>query len=182
MLRGLARRRLTDIATALNIPSFGHEHIADRSFFDHLDGIDDLAIRATLCAMLNDNVVLPSCLHQHRTFDEIMATGFLDVNMLASIAGKDRGWRMPMVGCRNNNGLNFFIIEDPTHIGSGFGSGCFFKFGKSLLVRIADPSDMSDLRELIAMGSGPSSASDESNFDFRGIGCCDKPRTCRDRK
>jgi hypothetical protein len=77
---------------------------------------------------LHDAVVLAGGLDHLAAFPDIVGNGLFDVYVLARLAGPDRHERMPVVGGRRGNGVDFLVFEQLTDVRIGFELVAFLIF------------------------------------------------------
>ena len=72
-----------------------------------------------LRADLDDPVVAPGRLDHPPAFDDVVADGLFDVDVLARLAGQDRHERVPVIGRGDGDRVDVAIVEHPPEIGLG---------------------------------------------------------------
>src|SRR5262245_24633802 len=96
-------------------------NLADVSGADHLDALFVLLARTLLRADLHDAAVMPGGLDHPAAFADEERHRLFDVNVLAGGAGHDGQQRMPVVGSRNDHGVNILAVVHPAKILEAFG-------------------------------------------------------------
>ena len=86
-----------------------------------LDGFDHAGIGARLAPMLAYSVVLLHRPHQLTPFKPVVRAGLLHVNIFAGLAGPDRHQRVPVIGRGDGNGVNIFVLKQPSNVAVRFG-------------------------------------------------------------
>ena len=121
MRRRIGGLRLADVRPQLAVPDLGHEHLADRPGVQQLHRPPHVLRAAPLRADLHHAVVAPRGLDHQPALADVVSTGFLDVDVLAGIAGENRGRRVPVVGRGDDDRIHGAIVEDPPHVFVGPG-------------------------------------------------------------
>jgi hypothetical protein len=162
--RRIARRLVTDVSSRLHVPRLGHEHVADHAFSQHLNGAGNQLVRATLRAMLHDDVVPPGRIQQQAALAVVVTTRFLDVDVLSRIAGHDGCRRVPMVGRGNDDRVDRRVVQHVAKIAHGsFRAGAFLRFPPAGLVRVAHISHVGDLPKCLEQSGAAASTADDSH-------------------
>ena len=84
---------------------------------DELDGVLEVRMRAPLRAAAHDPFVLARGVHEQAAFAQVVRDRFFHVGMLARLAGKDAGHRVPMVAASDDNGVDRGIVHDAPQVG-----------------------------------------------------------------
>ena len=113
-------------------------------------------------------------------FENVVAGWFLDVDVLAGLAGPDGRERVPVIRDGHGDGLHFFVVEDLPHIGVAFGLFAGGLFDSRLtafeggLVDVAQGDDVGvgEFGVLVHMVAASSAQADDSDIDL--IVCSDK--------
>src|SRR5262245_62551539 len=90
--------------------------LADVAAADQLDALFILLARTLLRAALHDAFVMLRGLDHPAAFADEERHRLFDVNVLARGASQNRQQRMPVVGSRNDNGVNVFAVIHPAKI------------------------------------------------------------------
>src|SRR5439155_20049819 len=85
--------------------------LAQSAVAQELDGLAENGAAAPLRSDRDDTVVSSSGFDHPSAFDDVMADGFLDVDVLARLARPDRHERMPVIGSRDGHGIDAPIVE-----------------------------------------------------------------------
>ena len=115
----LGRRRHgfdTDAAPRFVAECARDQELAQFARVDDLGGRGPISARTVLRSVLNDPVVFASGLDGDSALVHVVAARFLDVNVLAGLAGPDRDQRMPVIGSRDRNGVNRLVVEDAADV------------------------------------------------------------------
>ena len=138
-------------AARVGIPGFGHVGLADVAVVDLLDHLDRVIGGALLVANLDQLSIFLLRGHNQFAFARILARGFFHINVLAGLEAENRHRRVPVVGCRNRNGIDFFRFEGVAEIAFGLRRiakhllGFGGKLGANVVVHVADVGDTSRL-------------------------------------
>jgi hypothetical protein len=115
--------------------------LADAAFVQELDRRLDSRVAAALQADGDDAVVFARGLDHLAPFPDGVRRGLLDVNILACLAGPDRGERVPVIGRGDGDGVHRLIVEHTAQVGLGldllFAAEVFQSFGEQPLVHVA---------------------------------------------
>jgi hypothetical protein len=74
------------------------------------------AVGAVLCAVLHDAAVLLGGGDDLAALVDIVRDGFFDVDVLARLAGPDRGEGVPVVGRGDGDGVDVFVLQRVAHV------------------------------------------------------------------
>src|SRR3954464_8782779 len=99
---------VNDAARQSNVPEF--------TVVDVLDRLSQRVIGPILRSCLTDTPELARGVHHAPAFDNVMADGFFDVDILARLHGPDRGECVPMIRCGDKNRGHTLIVEHGTQI------------------------------------------------------------------
>ena len=104
------------------------ENLADPAALDQLARLLDVGHAPLLHADLHDLPVPILGLDDRRAFGEIVGQRFLDVDVLAGVAGIDRHRHVPVVGAADQDGVDVLAVEDLAIVlgGEGLGIGELF--------------------------------------------------------
>ena len=94
-----------------------HVDVADPAVVDELDGVLEVRMRATLRAAAHDPFVLARGVDEKAAFAKIVRDRFFHIGMLARLASKDAGHRVPMVAARDDNGVDRGVVHDAPQVG-----------------------------------------------------------------
>lgn len=120
-------RWLLDGLEADGIATTGEEEVAlidvaDCAAVDDFDGFAEAAPPAALGAAGGDAVISAGGFDELGAFENVVRYRLLDVDVFASLHGPDGGEGMPMVGGRDGDSVDGFVIEDAAHVGLDAGS------------------------------------------------------------
>ncbi len=100
----------------VGVPSAGEADLAQLAGVQRLDGLDHPRPTAALVAHLHDAFVLAGGGDHQFALAQVVAAGFLDIDMLAGRAGQDGGGRVPVIGRGNGNGVHVGLIQDGAEV------------------------------------------------------------------
>src|SRR5438445_686400 len=112
--RGLAP---PDRRAAVRIPCAREVRTADDPVAKRLHGFDGARRAAALRAHLDHALGLALRVYQQLAFARVVAARLLHVDMLAGRHREDGGGRMPVVGSRDDERVDRFVVERATEIG-----------------------------------------------------------------
>jgi hypothetical protein len=98
--------------------------------------------------VLHDSIVFPRRLDKPHRFLSVMTARFFDIHVFASGTGGDGGRSVPMVRCRDHQGIDGLVIEYAAKIGHTFGPVILILHDRIdglpdvSLIDIADVSDL----------------------------------------
>ena len=95
--------------------------LADHAFVQQLHRLDLVRRAAALRADLHHALVFARGLDHLLPFEDVVAGGLFDVDVLAGLAGPDGGERVPVVGQRHGDGVHVLVGEDLPHVGIALG-------------------------------------------------------------
>ena len=147
--------------------------VSDDALLNQLGCFAEGAVGTSLSTGLDDTVILARRLQHLLSFEEVVADRLLHVDMLARLAGPDRGEGVPVVTAGDSNHIDLGIVQDPPEVRLCFRplSGLFLQFGRFLghspFVRIADDGDFDvvKVRGLIHQTSSPKPSANQSHPD-----------------
>ena len=103
-------------ALASAFPALGVHHFAEHAGADVVAGFFVVAAATRLNADLDNPVVLVGGLQHRLAFAHVVRGGFFDVDVLAGLAGEDRGDRMPVRRRAHDDGVDRFVIEQASEV------------------------------------------------------------------
>ena len=145
--RRVGRLLFADGFAQLAVPRLGDHHVANDPFLEHLDRFEVMRTRPALGADLDDLLVAAGGLDHEPALADVVAARLLDINVLAGVAGEDRGRGVPVVGRGDPHGVHALIVEDLPHVLDGFrlGAGQFLGrvdgLGEAVGIHVADVGD-----------------------------------------
>ena len=113
----LRDRRAADGVAPLVAQSAGQVHIADRAIAHLLHGVLQRRRRPALRTLLHDAIVLARRGHNLFRLEDIVRARFLDVHVLAGLAGPDGHQGVPVVGRGDRDRVNRFVFEQFPKVG-----------------------------------------------------------------
>ena len=133
---------MADVATLLTIPGTGGQDLTDRPLSNSLNRVLDESRTATLRSDLTNTVEAMNGVDDPSPFQDVVRTGFFEINVLAGLAGQHGSRRMPMIRCCDGDGIDGLIIQYPPEIGHGVGVREFLMgFGQPFFVRVTNTGD-----------------------------------------
>jgi hypothetical protein len=88
-----------------------HVDGAKSAIAHELDSFGQQPTAACLRAHLHDPIAPARRLDHPPAFDDVVADGFLDVDILAGLAGQDGHQRVPVVGRRDRHRIDVAVVE-----------------------------------------------------------------------
>jgi len=107
--------RADAIAGAIN-HRMGITDGADLAAAQVIEGLAQERARTTLRAQLDHPAIFPGRSHHLPAFPEVVGKGFLDINVLARLAGPDCRQRMPVIGQSDDHSVNSLVVQDPAKV------------------------------------------------------------------
>src|ERR1039458_1838178 len=89
---------------------------ADLAAAQVIEGLAQERARTTLRAQLDHPAIFPGRSHHLPAFPEVVGKGFLDINVLARLAGPDCRQRMPVIGQSDDHSVNSLVVQDPAKV------------------------------------------------------------------
>ena len=122
----LGIRDITDAAAALVAKTTGDLDLTEVTSLHPLHGILNALGAASLCAGLDNLLVLPGGVHQLAAFPHVVAHGLLHVNILAGLDSPDGGEAVPVVRGGHSHHVEFLLFKHHADIliASDFVFGC----------------------------------------------------------
>ncbi len=165
---------MADRLAALEAESLGEVDLPDDAFVQQVHRLHFVFHAAALRADLHHPAVL-ACGGDHLlAFENVVACGLLDIDVLAGLAGPDGRERVPVIGDGHGDGLHRFIVEDLAHIGVAL--GCFagelldqrLAAFEGRLVNVAERDDVGvgKLRVDVHVILAASAEADDGDIDF----------------
>ncbi len=128
----------------LDVPAFGDHHVTDDPVAQQLHGVDHHRGAAALSAVLHQCLIASGCLDQQPPLADVVRDRLLDVDVLAGIAGQDRGDRVPMIGRGDHDRIDGLVIQHPPQIGNRSVRRNLKRFsrgGSAVVIDVADVGD-----------------------------------------
>src|SRR5207249_2063647 len=97
-------------------PGAGRRGLAQLAGADQLGGPGQAGTAAALRAQLDHAVVLAGGLDHAPAFAEVVAGRLFHVDVLAGLAGPDRGQRVPVVGRGHDDRVEGLVLQDPAQV------------------------------------------------------------------
>ena len=107
---------MTNRRAMVRVPRTCESDFADLSCVECSDGLNDPGPAAPLVAHLHDSLMLAGGGYHELAFVQIMAAGLFDIHMFSCGAGKDCGWRVPVVRRRDRHRVHGGVVEDSPKI------------------------------------------------------------------
>ncbi len=151
--------------------AFGDEEFAVFAAVDGGDLLGPAAAGAALRAVLDDAVVFAGGFNALTAFEDVVAAGFLDVDVFAGLASPDGDEGVPVVGRGNGDGVDAFVFQELADVGVGgdFGGVVFFQLVDSaaddVVVNVAESGDADAGNAAEAFDVGASASVDADNGD-----------------
>ena len=108
-----------------------HVDGAEPAVTHELHGLGEQRAAAPLRSNLDDPVVAPRRLDHAATFDDVVADGLFDVDVLAGLAGPDGHERVPVIGRGDRHGIDVAVVEHAPEIGFRGGLPPYFPLTKA---------------------------------------------------
>ena len=127
--------------------AFGDEEFAVFAAVDGGDLLGPAAAGAALGAVLDDAVVFAGGFNALASFKDVVAAGFLNINVFAGLASPDGDEGMPVVGRGDGDGVDAFVFQKFANVGVGgdLGGLVFFQLVHSaaddVVVNVAESGD-----------------------------------------
>ena len=96
----------------VGFPGLAEDHLADRAVRDELRRVLQKGRAAGLRAHLHHTLVLAGRGDHPLPFDDVVAVGLLDVDVLSRLAGMDRRDRVPVVGGPQDDGVKILVVQE----------------------------------------------------------------------
>lgn len=151
--------------------AFGDEEFSVLAAVDGGDLLGPAAAGAALGAVLDDAVVFAGGLDALAAFEDVVAAGFLDVDVFAGLASPNGDEGVPVVGRGDGNGVDAFVFQELADVGVGgdFGGVVFFQLVDSaaddIVVNVAESGDADAGNAAEAVDVGASASVDADNGD-----------------
>ena len=128
--------------------------IADVAAADEVAGLLIVASRPLLCTRLNNAIVLAGRLDHPLPFPDEQVERLFDVNVLSRRARHDRHKGMPVIGGRNDDGVNVLVFEQLSKVANLLrartaGGGALLQ---TRLVHVAQRDQVADVLERLPQG------------------------------
>ena len=107
---------MADRFALLTVPGFRDQHLANDSALQSLHGLAHVRGAAALRADLHHALVAAGGLDHQPAFADVVAARLFDVDVLAGVAGQNRGGGVPMVGRGNPHGVDTLVVEHATQV------------------------------------------------------------------
>ena len=107
---------VADVVTQLDIPSLCHDNVADLAGLDDLYRLECRRPTAGLRSDLNNAFIPTGGVHHQSSFAYVVRGRLLNIDVLARITGEYRRRGMPVIGSRDDNRVNFRVVEQTPHI------------------------------------------------------------------
>ena len=153
--------------------AFGDEEFAVLAAVDGGDLLGPAAAGAALGAVLDDAVVFAGGLDALAAFEDVVAAGFLDVDVFAGLASPDGDEGVPVVGRGDGDSVDVFVFQELADVGVGrdFVGIVFFQLGDSaaddVVVNVAESgdADAGNAAEAADVGASASVDADDGDSD-----------------
>ena len=153
--------------------AFGDEEFAVFAAVDGGDLLGPAAAGAALGAVLDDAVVFAGGFDALAAFEDVVAAGFLDVDVFAGLASPDGDEGVPVVGGGDGDGVDVFVFQElaDVSVGGDFGGVVFFQLGNSaaddVVINVAESGDANagDASESVDVGASASVDADDGDSD-----------------
>lgn len=162
---------VADAPAGFTAVAFGDEEFAVFAAVDGGNLLGPAAAGAALRAVLDDAVVFAGGFNALTAFEDVVAAGFLDVNVFAGLASPDGDEGVPVVGRGNGDGVDAFVFQELADVGVGgdFGGVVFFQLVHSaaddVVVNVAESGDADAGNAAEAFDVGASASVDADNGD-----------------
>lgn len=135
-LRGLLRAiNQADAFTGLIAETVGVEHLAEGFVLDPFHDLVPTFGGTALHAVLDDElIVLFSGFDELATFPDVVGDGLFYVDVLASLESPDTRKGVPVVGCGDNDGIEFLVFKEFSDVSVGIELG--LRLGESFLLAL----------------------------------------------
>ena len=156
------------------VPDLHLGDLAQAARLDHLGGLLIVGPAPLLGADLHDAVVLAGGLDRGRPSPIEVRQRFLDVDVLARLAGVDRAQAVPVVVGGHDHRVDVLVVQQLPVVavgGDGVVAGRLHALAEPLLIQIADGDDPRARALHVALHHAPSfaAAADQSEVD-RAVG------------
>ena len=103
-------------STAFQVEHLDQANVAEFAGLNVVAGGEIVRCATILGAHLHHAFVFAGGLHELAAFPNVVAKRFLDVDILARLASKNGRWRMPVVGCGHDHGVDVLVGENLLHV------------------------------------------------------------------
>ena len=151
--------------------AFGDKEFAVLAAVNGGDLLGPAAAGAALRAVLDDAVVFAGGFNALAAFEDVVAAGFLDVDVFAGLASPDGDEGVPVVGRGDGDGVDVFVFQKIANVGVGgdFGRIVFFQLVDSaaddVVVNVAKSGDADAGNAAEAVDVRASASVDANNSD-----------------
>ena len=113
----LRAAHLADAAARREMHVANHQDLAEVPL-THVVQRFRVAVRSTRSVgALHDALVLAGRLDHLPAFEDVVGSRFLDVHVLAGLAGPDRHQRVPVIGRGDHDGVDVLAVQELAHVG-----------------------------------------------------------------
>lgn len=153
--------------------AFGDKEFAVLAAVNGGDLLGPAAAGAALGAVLNDAVVFAGGFNALAAFEDVVAAGFLNINVFAGLASPDGDEGVPVVGGGNGDGVDVVVFQKLANVGVGgdFVGVVFFQFSDSaaddVFVNVAEggDADAGNAAEAVDVRASASVDADDGDSD-----------------